>query len=45
MCTKGNLKETDKELCNEEFENFKIKHDEEIERIKNGKNKINSMGI
>lgn len=46
MCTKSNLKETDKELCNEEFDNFKIKHNEEIERIRNSENKlISSMGI
>jgi len=46
MCTKSNLKETDKDLCKEEFENFKIKHDEEIKRIKNSDNKlISSMGI
>ena len=46
MCTKDNLKETDKNLCNEEFDNFKKLHDEEIIRIKNSNNKlISSMGI
>lgn len=46
MCTKDNLKESDKDLCNKEFENFKIKHDEEIERIKGNKvKKISSMGM
>ena len=46
MCTKDNLKETDKDLCNEEFDNFKKLHDEEIIRIKNSNNKlISSMGI
>ncbi len=46
MCTKDSLKETDKDLCNKEFENFKIKHDEEIERIKNSNGKkISSIGI
>lgn len=46
MCTKDNLKETDKKLCIKEFENFKMLHDVEIERIKNSKSKtIYSMGI
>lgn len=46
MCTKDNLKETDKNLCNEEFDNFKKLHDMEIERIMYSNNKlISSMGI
>ena len=46
MCTKDNLKETDKDLCNEEFDNFKKLHYEEIIRIKNSNNKIiSSMGM
>ena len=46
MCTKENLKETDKDLCKKEFDNFKKLHDEEIIRIKNSNNKlISSMGI
>ena len=46
MCTKDNLKETDKNLCNEEFDNFKKLHDMEIERIIYSNNKlISSMGI
>lgn len=46
MCTKDSLNETDKELCVKEFENFKMLHDMEIQRIKNSKNKlISSMGI
>ena len=46
MCTKENLKETDKDLCKKEFDNFKKLHDMEIIRIKNSNNKlISSMGI
>lgn len=46
MCTEGNLKETNKDLCKKEFDNFKKLHDEEIIRIKNSNNKlISSMGI
>lgn len=46
MCTKGNLKETDKEMCLKEFNKFKELHDLEIVRIKNSESKlISSMGI
>ena len=46
MCTKENLKETDKDLCKKEFDNFKKLHNLEIIRIKNSNNKlISSMGI
>ncbi len=46
MCTKDNLKETDKDLCNSEFSKFKELHDIEVERIRNNKSKlISSMGI
>lgn len=46
MCTKSNLKETDKEMCLKEFNKFKELHDLEIERIKNSESKlISSMGI
>lgn len=43
---KGNLKEIDKDLCFERFENFKKLHDKEILRVKSSKSKlISSMGI
>lgn len=43
---KDNLKEIDRDLCFERFENFKKFHDKEILRIKNDKSKlISSMGI
>lgn len=46
MCTEDNLKETNRNLCNKEFENFKELHEKEIIRIKNSSNKlISSMGI
>ena len=46
MCTKDNLKETDKKMCNKEFKNFKKLHNIEIIRIKNSNDKlISSMGI
>ena len=46
MCTKDNLKETDKEMCISEFDKFKKLHDLEIDRIKNSESKlISSMGI
>ena len=46
MCTKDCLKKTDKEMCASEFNNFRILHDLEIERIKTSKSKlISSMGI
>lgn len=46
MNIKENLKEIDRELCFETFSNFKILHDKEVERIKNGNDKlISSMGI
>ena len=46
MCTKDNLKETDKKMCNKEFKNFKKMHNIEIIRIKNSNDKlISSMGI
>jgi hypothetical protein len=46
MCIKDNLKEIDRELCFKEFDNFKMLHDKEIERIKSSNNKIiSSMGI
>lgn len=46
MNVKGNLKEVDRDLCFKTFNDFKILHDKEIERIKNNKDKIIcSMGI
>lgn len=46
MNVKGNLKEIDRDLCFKTFDNFKILHDKEIERIKNSNDKlISSMGI
>lgn len=43
---KDSLKEIDRDLCFERFENFKELHDKEILRIKNDKSKIiSSMGI
>lgn len=46
MCTKYNLKETDRQLCINEFKRFKELHDIEIDRIRNSNNKIiSSMGI
>lgn len=46
MCTKDCLKKTDKEMCINEFDNFRMLHDLEIERIKTNKSKlISSMGI
>lgn len=43
---KESLKEIDRDLCFEGFENFKRLHDKEILRIKNDKSKrISSMGI
>jgi len=34
MCVSNNLKEINRELCFKEFDNFKILHDKEVERIK-----------
>lgn len=46
MNVKDNLKEIDRELCFNEFSNFKILHDKEINRIRNSDSKlISSMGI
>lgn len=46
MNVKDNLKEIDKDLCFKTFDDFKIQHDKEIERIKNSNDKtIRSMGI
>ena len=46
MNVKDNLKEIDRDLCFKTFDNFKILHDKEIERIKHSDNKtISSMGI
>lgn len=46
MNVKDNLKEIDKDLCSKTFDDFKIQHDKEIERIKNSNDKtIRSMGI
>ena len=46
MCTKDCLKKTDREMCINEFGNFRMLHDLEIERIKTSKSKlISSMGI
>jgi hypothetical protein len=46
MCVKNNLKEVDKDLCFKYFDNFKIMHDEEIDRIKTSNNKVvSSMGL
>ena len=46
MNVKDNLKEIDRDLCFKTFDNFKILHDKEIERIKNNNDKtISSMGI
>lgn len=46
MCIRDNLEEIDRDLCFKEFDNFKMLHDLEIERIKNSNNKlISSMGI
>lgn len=46
MCTKDNLKETDRDRCMREFDTFKILHDVEIERIRKSNHTfISSMGI
>ena len=46
MNIKDNLKEIDRDLCIETFNNFKELHNKEIERIRNSNNKlISSMGI
>ena len=46
MNVKDNLKEIDRELCFNEFDNFKILHDKEINRLLNSKDKrISSMGL
>ncbi len=46
MNVKDNLREIDRSLCFNEFDNFKILHNREIERFKNSKDKkISSMGI
>jgi hypothetical protein len=46
MNVKDNLKEIDRDLCFKTFDNFKILHDREIERIKNSNRKLlSSMGI
>jgi len=49
MNVKDNLKEIDRELCIKTYDNFKILHDKEIDRLKelkkNGYKLISSMGI
>jgi len=46
MNVKANLKEIDKEQCENTFDNFKLLHDNEINHIKSSSNKlISSMGI
>ena len=46
MNIKDNLKEIDRDLCIETFDDFKELHNKEIERIRNSNNKlISSMGI
>jgi len=45
MNVKDNLKEIDREKCFEQFDKFKILHDNEIIRLKNSKRNIASMGI
>jgi len=46
MNVKDNLKEIDSDLCFKTFDNFKVLHDKEIERIKHSNDKIiSSMGI
>lgn len=46
MNVKDNLKEIDRDLCFKTFDNFKVLHDKEIERIKHSNDKIiSSMGI
>lgn len=45
MCTKDNLKETNKEMCKSEFDKFKESHDLEIYRLRNEDKTIASMGI
>lgn len=44
--TDSTLTKPDRDLCNQDFNNFKIRHDKEIERIKNSNcKKISSFGI
>jgi hypothetical protein len=46
MNVKNNLKEINRDMCFETFDNFKELHDNEIKRIKNSNNKlISSMGL
>ena len=45
MNVKDSLKEVDREKCFIEFDNFKILHDTEINRLRNSKRNIASMGI
>lgn len=46
MKIKDNLKEIDRDLCIETFDDFKELHNKEIERIRNSNNKlISNMGI
>ena len=46
MCTKKNLKETDKEKCKSNFSKFKELHDVEVLRIKDSDSKLlGSMGM
>ena len=46
MNVKDNLKEVDRDLCFKTFDNFKVIHDEEIERIKSSNHRlISSMGL
>lgn len=46
MNVNGDLKEINRELCFKEFDNFKILHDKEINRLLNSKDKrISSMGL
>ena len=45
MNVKNSLKEVDREKCFTEFDNFKILHDKEINRLRTSKKNIASMGI
>lgn len=46
MNIKDNLKEVDRDLCFKTFDNFKVLHDDEIERIRSSNCKlVSSMGL
>ena len=46
MNVKDNLKEIDRDLCFKTFDNFKVLHDDEIERIRSSNCKlVSSMGL